>query len=60
MRNFEEKKEVNVDFTIDESCSADKNIQCDLYKNEIDKLQKELIAYKPELIEKNEEVYKLR
>ena len=60
MRNFEEKKEVNVDFTIDESCSADKNILCDLYKNEIDKLQKELIAYKPELIEKNEEVYKLR
>ena len=55
-----EKEELNVDFTIDESCSADKNIQCDLYKNEIEKLQKELIAYKDELIERNEEIYKLR
>ena len=55
-----EKEELNFDFTIDESCSADKNIQCDLYKNEIEKLQKELIAYKDELIERNEEIYKLR
>ena len=53
-----EKEELNVDFTIDESCSADKNIQCDLYKNEIEKLQ-ELIAYKDELIERNEKIYKL-
>ena len=37
-----------------------KNIHCDLYKNEIDKLQKELITYKAELIERNEEIYKLR
>ena len=44
------------DFTMDESCSADKNIQCDLYNNEIEKLQKELA----ELIERNEEIYKLR
>ena len=35
-------------------------VQCDLYKNEIEKLQKELIAYKGELIERNEEIYKLR
>ena len=55
-----DKKELNFDFTIDEICSADKNMQCDLYKNEIDKLQKELIAYKDELIERNEEIYKLR
>ena len=55
-----EKEEVIFDFTLDESCSADKNIQCDLYKNEIEKLQKELIAYKAELIERNEEIYKLR
>ena len=54
-----EKEEVNFDFTIDESFGADKNIQCDLYKNEIEKLQKELIAYKTELIERNEEMYKL-
>ena len=53
-----EKEEVNFDFTIDESFSADKNIQCDLYKNEVEKLQ-ELIAYKAELIERNEEIYKL-
>ena len=57
MRNVEERKEVNVDFNIDESCSADKNIQCNLYKNEIEKLQKELIVYEPELIERSEEVY---
>ena len=56
----EEKEEVIFYFTLDESCSADKNIQCDLYKNEIEKLQKELIAYKAELIERNEEIYKLR
>ena len=55
-----EKEEVNCDFFIDESCGADKNIQCDLYKNEIEKLQKELISYKAELIERNEEIYKLR
>ena len=55
-----EKEELNFDFTIDESCSADKNIQCDLYKNEIEKLQKELIAYEDEFIERNEEIYKLR
>ena len=54
------EEEVNFDFTIDGSCSADKNMQCDLYKNEIEKLQKELIAYKAELIERNEEIYKLR
>ena len=54
-----EKEEVNLDFTIHESCSAGKNMQCDLYKNEIEKLQKELIAYKAELIERNEEIYKL-
>ena len=53
------KEEVDFDFTIDESCSADKNIQCDLYKNEIEKLQKELIAYKAESNERNEEIYKL-
>ena len=29
-------------------------------QNEIDKLQKDLIAYKAELIERNEEIYKLR
>ena len=46
-----EKEEINFDFTIDESCSADKSIHSDLYKNEIEKLQKELIAYKAELIE---------
>ena len=54
-----EKEEVNLDFTIHESCSAGKNMQCDLYKNEIKKLQKELITYKAELIERNEEIYKL-
>ena len=54
-----EKEEENFDFAIDQSCSANKNIQCDLYKNEIEKLQKELIAYKAELIERNEEIYKL-
>ena len=53
------KEEVDFDFTTDESCSADKNIQCDLYKNEIEKLRKELIAYKAELNERNEEIYKL-
>ena len=52
-------REFNFNFTIDESCSADKNIQCDLYKNEIEKLQNELIAYKAELIARNEEIYKL-
>ena len=57
---MKERKKVSFDFTIDKSCSADKNIQCDLYKNEIGKLQKELIAYKTELIERNEGVYKLR
>ena len=41
-----EKEKVNFDFTIDASCSADKNMQCDLHKNEIEKLQKELIVYK--------------
>ena len=46
-----EKEELNFDFTIHESCSADKNMQCDLQKNKIEKLQKELIAYKDELIE---------
>ena len=51
------KEEINFDFTVDESCSADKNI---LYKNEIDRLQKELIAYSAELIEWNKEIYKLR
>ena len=56
---MEERKKVSFDFTIDKSCSADKNIQCDLYKNDIGKLQ-ELIAYKTELIERNEGVYKLR
>ena len=35
-------------------------MQCDLHKNEVEKLQKELIAYKAELIERNEEIYKLR
>ena len=55
-----EKEEVNFDFIIDENFSADKNIHCGLYKNEIEKLQKELIAYKAELIERNEEIYKLR
>ena len=55
-----DNEEVNFDFTIDESCSADKNIQCDLNKTEIEKLQKELIAYKAELIERNEAIYKLR
>ena len=29
-------------------------------QNEIHNLQKELIAYKAELIERNEEIYKLR
>ena len=53
------EKEVNFDFTVDESCSADKNIKCDLYKNELEKLQNELIAYKAELIERNEEIHKL-
>ena len=53
-------KEVEFDFTVDESYSTDKNIQCDLYKNEIDKLQKEFIAYKAELNERNEELYKMR
>ena len=42
-----------------ESYSAYKNMQCDLYKNEIEKLQKELIAHKDELIERNQEIYKL-
>ena len=57
-----EKEEVNFDFTVDESCSADKNIQCDLYKNAegVEILQKELIAYKAELIQRNEDIYKLR
>ena len=55
-----EKEKLNFDFTIDESCSADKYIQCDLYKNEIEKLQKDLITYKDESIERNEEIYKLR
>ena len=55
-----QKEKLNFDFIIDESCSADKNIQCDLYKNEIEKLQKELITYKDGLIERNEEIYKLR
>ena len=54
-----EKEELNFDFTIDESFSADKNMQCDLSKNKIEKLQKELTAYKDELIERNEEIYKL-
>ena len=45
-----EKEKANFDFTIDESCIADKNIPCDLYKNEIEKMQKELIAYKAGLI----------
>ena len=53
------KEEANFDFTIDESCSANKNIQCDLYNNGIGKLQKELIAYKAKLFERNEEIYKL-
>ena len=47
---WKREKETNFDFTIDESCNADKNISCDLYKNEIEKMQKELIAYKSELI----------
>ena len=34
-------------------------MQCDLYKNEIEKLQKELIAHKDELIERNQEIYTL-
>ena len=57
-----EKEEVNFDFTVDESCSADKNIPCDLYKNAegVEILQKELIAYKAELIQRNEDIYKLR
>ena len=37
-----EKEELSFDFTMDKRCSADKNIQCDLYKNEIEKLHKEL------------------
>ena len=45
-----EKEKANFDFTIDGSCIADKNIPCDLYKNEIEKMQKELIAYKAGLI----------
>ena len=53
------EREVNFDFTIDESSSANKNIQCDSYKNEIERLWK-LIAYKAELIERSEEIYKLR
>ena len=55
-----EKEEVNFDFTIDEICSADKNIQCNLYKNEIEKLQRELTTYKAELIERHKQIYKLR
>ena len=55
-----EKEELRFDFTIDKRCSADKNIQCDLYKNEIEKLHKEFIAYKDELIKRNEEIYELR
>ena len=30
------------------------HIQCDLHKNKIEKLQKELIAYKAELTERSE------
>ena len=46
-----------LDFNKDENCGTDKNIQCDLQKNEIEKLKKELIAHKVELTEKNEEIF---
>ena len=40
-------------------CSANRNIQCDLYKNEIEKLQKELIIYIAELLERKSCVKKI-
>ena len=50
MRNVEEEKKKQILILL--------YVQCDLYKNEIEKLQK-LIACKAELIERNEEIYKL-